>query len=59
MVTVIACVVAAFDHRNVVPALDVKVTLPPLQNVVGPPAEIVGVAGKGLTVTTVAAEAAL
>ena len=29
---------------------DVKVTLPPAQNVNGPLAEIVGVAGNGLTV---------
>src|SRR5258708_38102794 len=39
--------------------LDVSVTLPPAQNVVGPPGVIVGVAGIGLTVTTTAAEAAL
>jgi hypothetical protein len=42
-----------------VPALEVKVTLPPAQKVVGPPAVIVGVAGKAFTVTTVAAEAKL
>lgn len=36
----------------------VSVTLPPAQKVVGPPAEIVGVAGGGLTVTVVAAEVA-
>ena len=42
-----------------VPALEVKVTLPPAQKVKGPPAEIVGVAGKAFTVTTVAAEEAL
>ena len=41
------------------PALEVKVTLPPAQNVNGPPAEIVGVAGNAFTVTTVAAEDAL
>ena len=34
--------------------LDVSVTLPPAQNVVGPPGVIVGVAGTGLTVTVVA-----
>jgi hypothetical protein len=34
-------------------------TLPPVQNVKGPPAVIVGVAGKALTVTTVGAEAKL
>jgi xanthosine utilization system XapX-like protein len=39
--------------------LDVSVTLPPAQNVVGPLGVIVGVAGIGLTVTFVAAEAAL
>ena len=39
--------------------LDVSVTLPPVQNVVGPPGVIVGVAGAGLTVTLVGVEAAL
>jgi hypothetical protein len=39
--------------------LDVSVTLPPAQNVVGPPGVIVGVAGAGFTVTLVAADAAL
>ena len=39
--------------------LDVSVTLPPAQNVVGPPGVIVGVAGSGFTVTSVAEEAAL
>jgi hypothetical protein len=39
--------------------LEFKVTLPPAQNVVGPPGVIVGVAGIGLTVTLVAADAAL
>ncbi len=39
--------------------LDVSRTLPPVQNVVGPPGVTVGVAGIGLTVTVVAAEAAL
>ena len=39
--------------------LDVSVTLPPSQNVVGPPGVIVGVAGIGFTVTVVAADAAL
>jgi hypothetical protein len=38
---------------------DVSVTLPPAQNVVGPPGVIVGVAGIGLTVTLVADDAAL
>ena len=37
---------------------DVNTTLPPVQKVVGPPAEIVGVAGKGFTVTVIPGEAA-
>lgn len=37
---------------------DVKVTEPPAQNVVGPPAVIVGTGGSGFTVTTVGAEVA-
>ncbi len=41
-----------------VAADDVRVTLPPAQNVVGPPALIVGCGGKGLTVTVVDVEAA-
>ena len=56
--TVIDCVVALFDHRYVLPALEVRVTLPPGQNVVGPPAVIVAV-GAGLTVTGVGAVVAL
>jgi hypothetical protein len=39
--------------------LDVNVTLPPSQKVVGPSGVIVGVAGIGFTVTVVAAEGAL
>jgi hypothetical protein len=46
-------------HWLPVALLDVSVTLPPVQNVVGPPGVIVGVGGVGLTVTLVAAEAAL
>ena len=38
--------------------LDVSVTLPPEQNVVDPPVEIVGVEGNGLTVTIIGAEVA-
>jgi hypothetical protein len=37
----------------------VKDTLPPAQKAIGPTGEIVGVAGKAFTVTTVAADAAL
>jgi hypothetical protein len=46
-------------HWFPVALLDVSVTLPPVQNVVGPPGVMVGVAGIGLAVTTVAAEGAL
>ena len=47
------------NHWLPLALLDVSVTLPPVQKVVGPPGVIVGVAGVGLTVTDVAAEAAL
>jgi hypothetical protein len=59
VLTVILAVVAPVDHRYEEPALDVSVTLPPEQKVNGPLAVIVGVAGNVLTVTAVAAEAAL
>ena len=39
-------------------ALEVSVTDPPAQNVVGPPGVIVGVGGAGLTVTVTGDEAA-
>jgi hypothetical protein len=39
--------------------LDVSVTLPPAQKVVGPPGVIVGVGGSGVTVTIAGADAAL
>lgn len=57
-VTVIDCVVAPFDHRYEAEAGAVSVTLPPVQNVVGPDAVTTGVAGTGLTVTLWDAEAA-
>ena len=38
---------------------EVKVTLPPVQNVVAPPAEMVGVGGIGFTVTVVPGDAEL
>lgn len=41
---------APVDHRLPVADDEVKVTLPPAQNVVGPPGVIVGVAGTGFTV---------
>ena len=56
--TVIEDVVAPVLQRYDVPALDVKTTLPPEQNVVVVAAVIVGVVGKALTVTDVAALAA-
>ena len=46
------CVVAPVLHTLLVNELEVSVTLSPWHNVVGPPAEIVGTAGNGLTVTT-------
>jgi hypothetical protein len=52
-------VVAPVDHKYDDPELEVNVKLPPAQKVNGPPAVIVGAAGKALTVTTVAAEAKL
>ena len=39
--------------------LEVKVTVPPVQKVVAPPAVITGVDGKGFTVTIVATDEAL
>jgi hypothetical protein len=47
------CVVAHVLHVFPVALDEVKVTLPPAQNVVGPLAEMVGVAGAGFTVTVV------
>ena len=60
VVAVIACVVAPLLQRYDEPALDVKTTLPPEQNVVAPPAVIVGVDddGKVVTVTLIASLAA-
>ena len=46
-------------HTLPVALLLVSTTLPPEQNVVAPPAEIVGVAGSGFTTTLVAALVAL
>ena len=55
--TVIDCVVAPVDQLFPLAEEDVRTTLPPEQNVVGPPAEIIGAAGVGFTVTVVPAEA--
>ena len=51
------CVVAPVDHVFPVADEEVSTTFPPAQKVVAPPAEIVGVAGSGFTVTVVAVEA--
>jgi hypothetical protein len=59
VVATIDCVVAPFDQRYDEPAEAVSVTEPPAQNVVGPPAVIVGVTGSASTVTTVGVEVAL
>ena len=60
VVTEIEAVVAPPGvHTLLIGLLLFKVTLPPAQNVVGPAAVIVGVAGKGFTVTTVGADVAV
>ena len=53
VVTVMFDVVAPFDHKQLVPAVEFNTTDPPEQNVVGPAAEIVGALGVGLTVTEI------
>jgi hypothetical protein len=58
-VTLIPGVVAPVDHKYDEPELEVKVTLPPAQKVVGPLAVMTGVAGNALTVTIVATDSAL
>ena len=50
--------VAPVDQRFPIADDDVKVTLPPWQNVVAPDAEIVGAAGAGVIETTTGADAA-
>ena len=57
VVTVIDCVVAPFDQVFPVADEDVRTTEPPAQNVVGPPAVMVGTGGTGFTVTVVEAAA--
>jgi hypothetical protein len=58
LVTLIDCEVAPFDQRYDTPALAVRVTLPPSQNVVGPDGVIVGI-GVVTAVTLVTADVAL
>ena len=58
VVTVMDCVVSPVDHKFPVVAEEVKTTDPPAeQNVVGPPAVIVGIVGIGFTVTLIVFEA--
>lgn len=57
VVTVIDFVVAPDDHKYAVPVVAVSVTEPPVQNVVGPLAVMVGV-GADPTVTAVADDVA-
>jgi hypothetical protein len=49
-------VVSAVDHTLLEDELERRVTLPPSQNVVGPPGEMVGTGGLLFTVTTVGAD---
>jgi hypothetical protein len=53
-----ACVTAVVDQVFPVADDEVKVTEPPVQNVVGPPAAMIGTLGAAFTVTAVAAELA-
>jgi len=59
MPTFILCEVAPVDHKYPEAALDVSVTLPPMQNVVGPEAVMVGAAGRAFTVTDVTSDGRL
>jgi hypothetical protein len=52
-------VVAPFDHIQAEVEVELKVTLLPIQNIKGPSAVIVGVAGNVFTVTAMAADDAL
>ena len=54
----IACDVAPFDQVLPVALDDVKVTDPPEQKVVAPPAEMVGVVGAAFTVTAIGLDVA-
>jgi hypothetical protein len=57
--TVIDWVVAPLFHVYSVALVDVRITLPPSQNEIGPLAVIVGVEGGVFTVTVVVSEVAL
>ena len=54
----IACVVAPFDQVLPVALDDVKVTDPPEQKDVDPPAEMVGAVGAAFTVTAIGLDVA-
>lgn len=56
VVTVMDCVVSPVDQVFPVVAEDVSTTLSPSQNVVEPPADIVGAVGPGVVVTTTAGD---
>jgi hypothetical protein len=56
VVMVVDCVMSPFDQRFPLISDEVKTTFPPSQNVVGPFAEIIGVAGTAFTVIVTAAE---
>ena len=51
--------VSPFDHKYEEPVADVSVTLPPVQKVVGPEAEINGNEGGAFTVTRLSTDIAL
>jgi len=59
VVTVMDCVVSPVDQTFPLGAEEVNTTEFPEQNVVGPPAVIVGTKGIGLTITDVEAELAV
>lgn len=58
LLTSIDCVIAPLDQSQDAPELAVRVTVPPVQNVVGPDAVMVA-CGFAFTVTTTGADVAL
>jgi hypothetical protein len=52
-VTLMSCVCRAFDQRFPVVALELKVTVPPVQKDVGPLDVIAGIAGNAFTTTVI------
>lgn len=49
---------APFDHTLLIGEDEVRTTLPPVQNVVGPPGLMVGVEGKAITLIVALADEA-